>query len=871
MNADEWAEIKQCDRDGETIKGIAQRLGMSRNTVRRALSLPSAPDDHRRRTGRVTDAVDAQVRDIIVAHPETSIAEIGRRIRWTRSRTMLARKVTEIRRELDAAKAESYRVATGVPTPATSFVGRRSELRELRGLLGEHRLVSIVGPGGIGKTRLSIQAAYEFRRAFPDGVRFVELAAVRTPGLIAQVVCDGLALDSHDIHHQSPEDTLVEYLRTRRMLLVLDNCEHLVDAAAGLIARLLTTTSELRVVTTTREYLSIPGEYVFNLPPLPTRDGGDAGATALFASRAAAVLSGFELDADNTDAVENICRRLDGLPLAIELACARLSVLSIDDLSELLDHRLSVLTTGARTPVSRHRSLHATIDWSYDLCTTQERELWSRLSVFTDGFDLPMAVRVCADDTLPAESIMDTTAALVAKSVVHRENHGRGVRFHMLESIREYGDDRLPAMRRDQLRKRLLTWCVDTIRAAASGWYDGNQDRHIAMIETNRGNIRAALENVMSPPIDASSIGEASDALSSALFLWACGISVGEHRMWLTRILDIPGVRAEKKGWLLAVLALVEVLQGDRESARFCLHRARTVAAGTGDGSLTALVTHITGLSKLFAGELDRARANMWQAEAGYATHGSPPDLIAMLRVHQGMLLSATGETAHARAAFQEVYDHTGAVGERWFHSYAIYGLGLVALREGDFDGARDLAIRGLTIQRSFGDVLGTTLMTDLLSWTLAALESPTEAAVLLGATSTMWGSIGQQLYGSAGWIALREEAIGTARREAGPSAFERCWERGRAMSMTDLVDFALADSARPAGAGTAVRQRHAVLTARETEVADLVAIGMTNKQIAAKLVLSPRTVEGHVEHVLNKLGLSRRGELAAARLDEAK
>ncbi|MBY8857234.1 LuxR C-terminal-related transcriptional regulator [Nocardia sp. CA2R105] len=877
MNVDEWSEIRRCHGDGESIKGIALRLGMSRNTVRRALSLDSPPEDHRRRSGSVTDDVEAQLRELIVADPEISIAELSRRVHWQRSRTLLARKVKQIRGELEAARQSSHRVAAGVPAPATTFVGRRVELRELRRLLGEHRLVSVVGPGGIGKTRLSIQAAYEFRRAFPDGVRFVDFTAVRTPGMLAQVVCDGLALENRDAHDRLPEETLVEYLRNRRMLLVLDNCEHVIDAAARLVTRLLESTSVLRVVTTTREYLSIPGEYVFNLSPLPTR-GQTGGAVELFTARAAAVLSGFEVRDGDIATIERICDRLDGLPLAIELACARLTVFSIDDLSELLDHRVSVLAVGSRTRSPRHRSLHATMDWSYELCTPQERRLWARLSVFTDGFDLSMAVQVCADEELPTEVIIDSIAALVAKSVVRREECDRHVRFQMLESVREYGQDRLTPQERNELNARLLRWCVSAIRATTSGWYSADQVRHVMAIDRNRGNIRAALEAVISDPHDHSAVQDVAEALGSAMFLWACGISVREHRMWLTRIIDLPAVRVATKGHLLAVLALVQVLQGDRESARYSLHRARSIATAESDDALTTLLTHLDGLRALFAGDFDTARASMAQAASGYIRHGSPDDRIAMLRIHQGMLFSATAEIDEARTLFRTVHEDTAAVGEQWFHSYATYGLGLVALREGDFAQARAFALSGIRIQQQFGDAVGTTLLTELLGWSLAELGSAAHAAVLLGAASSMWGAIGQQLYGSEGWIALREKAIHTARTHCERRTFDRNWEKGQSMSMSDLLDFVSAESssessARPDQPRSEQRLRTAhaqdeLLSPREREVAEWLAQGMTNKQIAEKLVLSTRTVEGHVEHVLRKLGLERRGELTAHGID---
>ncbi|GAA5060768.1 LuxR C-terminal-related transcriptional regulator [Nocardia callitridis] len=868
MNADEWSEIRRCHEAGESIKGIAARMRMSRNTVRRALALNAAPDDHRSRVGKCADTVDAQVRELLIQDQGITIAEIGRRVHWSRSRTALARKVSEVRAELAHSNTTSSRIAAGVlPTPATKFVGRRTELRELRRLLGDNRLVSIIGPGGAGKTRLSIEAAHEFRRAFPDGVRFIEFAAVRTASLLAQVACDALALENREAHNRSPEQVLTEYLRDRRMLLILDNCEHVIDGAAALADRLLSATSTLRILTTTREHLAIPSEYAFHLPPLPTHDENGSGAVELFTARAAAVLSGFELTDRNVDAVERICEQLDGLPLAIELACARLTVLSLDDLSDLIVHRPAALTASARTGPPRHRSLPSAIGWSYDLCSPTERALWARLSIFPAGFTLSMAEKVCADIYPAKDTIMDTLAALVTKSVVVREKYEEHVRFRMLESIREYGHNHLSPSERGQLHTRLLAWCGETIAATARHWHGPDQIRHVDIIKHNRGNIRAAFGAAMSAPDDRCAVRTCVEALTSSMFLWACGISVREHRMWLTRALALPDIDASARGRVLLVLALVQTLQGDRESAEYSLYRARGIAEEIGATDLAATATHIGGLRDMFAGDLVAARASMTDAERRYDEHRAPADLVAMLRIHQGMLLSAADEIDSAGALFEQVYVETAALGERWFHSYAAYGLGLTALLRGDHTRARDLAIHGLRIQQSFGDVLGTTLMTDLLGWASAELGADGRAAVMLGAASSMWDSIGQQLYGSKRWIALRAKAVDTTRHRVGDAAFQKYWDEGRSMSTSDILDFIFDRHGETAVVPTAMASagpyHRAGLTAREREVADYVVAGMTNRQIAERLVLSTRTVEGHVEHLLRKLGLQRRGELA--------
>ncbi|WP_267616488.1 ATP-binding protein [Gordonia bronchialis] len=862
MNADEWAEIHRCHAGGESIKGIAARLGMSRNTVRRALSMSAPPDDHRRCKGSVVDDVDRRLRELLMEQPEISVAEIGRVLNWERSRTLLARKVQELRAELPTASRGAAGTPAGIPQPATSFVGRRSELRELRRLLGEHRLVSVVGPGGMGKTRLALRAADEFRRAFPDGVRFVEFASVRSETMLAQSLCDVLALENRDSHDLSAQDAVIEYLRHRRMLLILDNCEHVVDGAAELVARLLGQTSGLRILVTSREYLAIPGEYVFHLASLPTDDEADSGAMELFSRRAEAVLSGFGLDDTNRAAVRRICQRLDGLPLAIELACTRLAVLSVDDLADMLDRRLSLLSVNSRDRTPRHRSLQATIDWSYELCSETEQVLWSRVSVFADGFDLSMVTAVCADDILPENEIVDAVSALVAKSVLLRESGDKHVRFRMLESIREYGWGKMTSAQRRQMNARLLDWSASVIIDCAAHWYGPDQLTKSARVQVNRGNIRAALHSALADPENGQG-KVAAEALGAGRFLWASGISVREHRLWLTQALDLPDVPRAVKGRILGVLALVQTLQGDRDSAAFTLQRAAVISEHEHDVVTQAFVVHTMGLRDFFAGDFDTARAHLDSAEQVYREHGCGADLLATLAVHRGMLLSSLLQVEEARKVFTSVYTATREVHEQWYHSYATYGLGLVELLSGNAERAVEYADDALRQHQGFGDTVGTTLMSDLLGWALAEQGAGVRAVVVLGAASSMWGTFGQQLYGSDHWNALRGKAVEMLHHQVDDATFDEAWNRGRSMSTAELYDYVFGASADP----DTPRNEDDVqlLSPREREVAALVAAGLTNRQIAEKLVLSTRTVEGHVEHILTKLCLQRRTDVAEA------
>src|SRR5215472_10795049 len=346
--------------------------------------------------------------------------------------------------------APRARVAGNLPAELTSFVGRRGELAEVRRLLAGSRLVTLAGPGGVGKTRLALRAAAGLARAFRDGVWLVRLDQLRDEVLVAQAVAEALGLQ--DRAGYAPAAALAEYLAGRQLLLVLDNCEHVVDAVAKLADVLLRAAAELRVLATSRESLNIPGETVRAVPPLAAPDAGERlsvaelarfPAAALFAERAAQVVPGFAVTEANAAAVAGICRRLEGMPLAIELAAARLPVLSAEQIEERLGDRLGLLTRGGRTRPDRQRTLRASIEWSYELCTRAERLLWARCSVFAGGFELDAAEGICAGDRLAAGRVLDLLAGLAGKSILSAEHRAGAVRYRLPEPLREFGQERL--------------------------------------------------------------------------------------------------------------------------------------------------------------------------------------------------------------------------------------------------------------------------------------------------------------------------------------------------------------------------------------------------------------------------------------------
>lgn len=856
MNAAEWREIVELRRSGRSVSGIATSLGISRNTVRRALEFDNPPSDHRPRAGSSADALRPLIADALEKDPNVTVAQLHRDLQWSGSRNTLAsavRRLKEERAEGTRAPSVPASVSPDIPLFSTSFVGRSEELQTIRLMLGESRLVTVAGPGGIGKTRLAAEAASAYRRAFGDGVRFVELAAVRSDTLVPQTILDAMGFDERNAPDRSTTDTLLESLRDKHMLLVLDNCEHLVGACATLISLILRNTEQVKILTTSREVLSIPDEHVHVLDPLPTTGA----ALELFENRAAAALSGFTITPSTMDAVRRVCTQLDGMPLAIELACARLTALSVDDLAERLDDRLSLLTIGNRGGPHRHRSLHATVEWSYDLCTASEQVLWARLSVFSEGFDLSMAESICAGTPVESGSILDTLAGLVGKSVVQRTVSDGRVRFRMLETIRQFGASNLSAAEKAELRIAHLRWCAELVRRSRQSWTGSQQESASHRLRENRANLRSALQTAFAFR-DHRTLRTAAD-LVATWFLWSSAFSVREHRMWVTEFLALDEVAADVVPRLHATLGLLQTMQGERGEATKMLDSAVRGARQHHDDATEAFALQTQGLNTYLGEEFDAGENSLTKALALYDRRPDITDLMWTAHIEMGMLCSSNGQTDRAAENFEFVHAAASATGEKWMLSYAVYGLGLVALVRGQHEKAIALAVEALDLKRAFDDTVGATLVTDLLAWAEAAAGSGERAAVLLGAASSMWDSFGMQLYGSQHWVERRQVYESRARASLGETIYTACHRRGSSMTMNELIGYALGE--QPEGTEPAP-DAMAGLSPREIDVARLVAEGLSNKEIADRLVLSIRTVEGHVAHVLRKLGVTRRHQI---------
>ncbi|MER7986170.1 LuxR C-terminal-related transcriptional regulator [Streptomyces noursei] len=749
-----------------------------------------------------------------------------------------------------------------LPADLTSFVGRRHDVIAVRQLFSVSRLVTLTGIGGVGKTRLGRQAAGEMRRAFPDGVFLVELASLTDPNLLPQAVIDAVGIREQPA--REPVAVIGEHLREHKALLILDNCEHLVEATGDLADEILRSAPDVKIMATSQHALRIAGEHIYPVPPLLAPDPGDAPqpgtarqypSVALFADRAAAAVPGFAITPDNEAAVVRLCHRLEGIPLAIELASVRLRVFTVDELAARLDDRFQLLREGSRNLPRRHRTLRALIDWSYDLCTPAEQLLWARATVFVDGFGAEALEEICADETLPRDVVLDTVARLVDKSVLIREEEGGHVRFRMLDTLRDYGRARL-ADRGDGAvtARRHRDWYARLIETAGIEWAGPRQAEWAARLQLEHANLRHALEYCMSTP------GEARVGLRMAAVPWFWGAMdhLTEARLWLDRGLALEEPSLER-AWALATAGYIAAFQGDFERMRRCAEQAHRLALELGDLRALAFANHVLGFCMSLAKpHLADASTLLTEALDQYAASGlvaqQYPDslLVELATVH---LLRHD----HERAAelTELLYQRCQTSGERWNLSYARWLRGLLALVEGDPDRADEELSEALRIKRAFHDTLGLGLTLEAVAWSAALRGESERAGVLLGGADQIWRTLGaRQLPG------LRPRYEEMARVALGDARFAAALERGSRLSVEEVLAVGLREPAPETPVelvGPPVR-----LTPREREVAELVAAGMSNKEIAAKLVISLRTAEGHVERALSKLGFKTRTQIAS-------
>ncbi|WP_327366276.1 ATP-binding protein [Streptomyces sp. NBC_01217] len=671
-----------------------------------------------------------------------------------------------------------------LPAELNGFVGRENELADLGRMLDRSRLVTVVGVGGVGKTRCATKIAALMEKRYCDGVRMVELSAIHDPELLEHALIDALGLTDHT--SRPPRTTLLEHLAGRQLLLVIDGFEHLVDACAELVRELLRRAPRLRVLAAGRLPLELDGELAFPLAPMT-----DADAMLLFAERAAAVRPEFRLTDRNRAVTRELCRRLDGIPLALELAAGRLRALSTEQVLQRLDDRFRLLTGPSRSAPARHQTLRTAIGWSHELCAPEQRLLWARLSVFAGQFDLEAVEYICSGAELPAESVLDVLSGLLAQSVVVREDSPAGTRYRMLDTVREYGAEWLTATGdTDRLRRRHRDWFLGLATWCELDWFSPRQREVAARVESELPNLRRAMECSLEIP------GEAHLAQYLAGTLWFLWVGCGrlsEGRHWLGHVLEEETPYDSSRLKALWVLGHVAVLQGDPAGAVRALQECRDEADRADDATALAYAVHRMGCLALVTDDMVRAQELLDDALGRYRALGELNSNVLMARIELAMAIGFQGDLDGAAAICEEVREVCEDHGERWAQSYALYVLAFAALQRGRPERARELLGESLTIGHAFHDLLGSVLALELLALVTAVEGDAAEAAVLQGAADRIWPSVGLPLFGSAYYGQPRARCEELARRELGDGPYESGLRTGGQLDPDAAVARALA------------------------------------------------------------------------------
>jgi predicted ATPase/DNA-binding CsgD family transcriptional regulator len=754
-----------------------------------------------------------------------------------------------------------------LPAQVTRLIGRDQEVRQIAKLLSGSRSVTLTGAGGVGKTRLALHVATEVVERFDAGVWLVELASLADPALVPRAVA--AALHRPDPMYEAAEDGLLHYLSRHQVLLVLDNCEHLVAACATLVERILRACPGVRVLSTSRERLRHAGETAVSVQPLSVPpSGGRVGldeitgsaSVRLFVDRARACHPAFSVTSENATAVAEVCRRLDGMPLAIELAAARLSVLSPRQIAErLADDAFSLLVVGARTAVSRQQTLRSMVDWSHALLSEHERVLFRRLAVFAGGFTVEAAESVCSDETIPRGDVLDLLGRLVETALVTVDRTGSGdVRQRLLETLRQYSSERLLASGEEQhIRDRHVQWYLELAEAAEPELRAAQQREWFQRLETEHDNIRAAVQWSVTN-------GDAIAGLRLGSALWEFWDLRGHAREgWqhmqrlLERTTDLADDVTRAKA-LWAAGSLAQTLGLD-EPARAVLEASLSLSRVLGNRWHTGRALVRLGGLAFNRGELELAE-RLHTENLAIRRELDHRRGIAVALANLGSVAVRLGDLDRATSLLDEGLHMFAQDRDTQGMAPTTLGLGEIAYLRDDLARAGALMREALGLAHSVRTVGQVSLCLEALALVAVRERRLARATRLLGASAEMRIEIGEPL--PAYERSVVEGMLAASRAGLGDAAFAAAWRAGQAASFDEIVDFALGEPGLPGRPGP--DDLGTRLSSRECEVARLIATGLTNRHIADHLVVSERTVDAHCRHIFDKLGVSSRAQVAA-------
>jgi predicted ATPase/DNA-binding CsgD family transcriptional regulator len=770
-----------------------------------------------------------------------------------------------LRRERSAAPET---VPHNLPLQLTSFIGRERELAEVARLLLTTRLLTLTGAGGSGKTRLALEVAAHMRKGFPEGVRLVELAALSDATLVAQAVAS--ALQVREGAGQPLSETMISTLNTRHELLVVDNCEHVIEACAQLVEALLCGCPNLRILATSREPLRIAGEVTWVVPnlslPDPQRlpalkDLHRYEAIQLFVERARDVLPEFTANENNAAAIVQACSQMEGIPLAIELAAARVRVLSVEQIAARLDDSIRLLVGGSRTSSTRHHTLKAALDWSYDLLSPTEKQVFRRLAAFGGGFTLEAAEAICAGEGIAGTDVLDLLAQLVEKSLVvvvqHQDSERR---YRLLEPIRQYSLGKLHASGEEaDIHQRHRDWYLALAQASYPMLYGPQQAAWVDRLETEHDNLRAALSWSLREPDG----GEPGLQLSVALnFFWQMRGYLSEGRRWLEAMLAQGQLApAPLRGRALSASGFLTFHLGDFAQAKEYWKQALAIYQELADPS--RIGWQLMFLAYLAQQERDYAGAvTLAEQSLSLQRSAKEPWSIAGALFCLADSIYVLGDVSRAVTLLEESTAIAREMGNQWGLGRRLVRLGQVSQAQDNLESALVLIQEGLSACRSAGDQWGISMALIGLAGAACKLGEPERAAQLLGAVERRRTTIGAAL-----WLVDQleyESNLKAAQDALTAEQFEASWRRGQEMPLDEALTYAQ-DKIGPLPGITASHAappltpapfEPAGLTLRELEVLRLIAAGLSNQLIADELFLSIRTVERHISNIYEKIGV---------------
>jgi non-specific serine/threonine protein kinase len=804
-----------------------------------------------------------------------------------------------------------------LPVPFSTFIGREREIEEVKRLLSSHRLVTLTGAGGSGKTRLALKVAHKLAGEFEQEIWFVEFASIFDPEFVPQTIASTLSIREQP--GQSLVDVMSSDLSGRQALLIFDNCEHLVLACARLAETLLQKCPDLKILATSREVLGIIGEVAWMVPPLslpnqqPWKNPAsaldalsqyeDSESVQLFVARATANSTEFKLTGENGAWVAEICRHLDGMPLAIELAAARVRSLSVQQIAQRLDDRFRLLTGGSRTAPPRHQTLAATLDWSYALLSDTEQKVLQCLSVFAGGATLDAAESVCKGEEIQQTEVLEVLSRLVDKSLVTVHASERGEpRYRLLETIRQYAQKKLAESgEAEQTKNDHLQYFIQWAERAEPFLTSPEQLQWLDLYEDEHDNLRAALE---------WSKADLRKSVSGLRLAAACGrfwrlhgfLSEGRAHLSTALSRTEVGERTVTRARALTAVANLSYLQSDYPSMRPQADEALSIWRELGaEGKAGAAYTlDLLGELATEEGDYERALPLFQDALEIYKEIHNLRG-IGEIYMQFGWAAMRTGDYPKAKSYLEECLRLAEQVQDKTGVAFAFSGLGEVAIRQERYEDAISLLEQGLSLNRERGNKWDIATLLGSLAWVALRQHDFKRMTALLSESLSIRREISDK--GGIAWCLEKlaeakfeqsqfpdatkifghaesvrapmhsvidpvdqpgyAQILSALQSALGMDAFAAAWEEGKSMRLEDVINLALAEPESAAAIHPLEKEKFGGLTKREREVAILIAQGKSNREIAETMTVSPKTIETYVTRILNKLGFDSRVQIA--------